>query len=141
MDAVEIHKKIISFLNEKGPSLPINISKSLGINSLFASAFLSELVNQNSIKVSNLKVGGSPLYYMEGQQKKLEDYYKYLHPREAEAYILLKQHKVLKDSDQDPVIRVALRSIRDFSHGFKIGEDIFWKFFLSSQEEVDDIFN
>ncbi|MEK6878425.1 MAG: hypothetical protein AABY22_02395, partial [Nanoarchaeota archaeon] len=128
-------------MNEKGPSLPINISKYLQINSLFASAFLSELVNQNAIRVSNMKVGGSPLYYIEGQQKKLEDYYKYLHPREAEAYILLKQYKVLKDSDQDPVIRVALRSIRDFSHGFKMGEDIYWKFFLVSQEEINEILN
>lgn len=141
MDASLIHKNIINFLNEKGPSLPINISKSLGINSLFTSAFLSELANQNIIKVSNLKVGGSPLYYIEGQQKKLEDYYKYLHPREAEAYILLKQYKVLKDNDQDPVTRVALRSIRDFSHGFKMGEDIYWKFFLASQEEVNEVLN
>ncbi|MEK6914675.1 MAG: hypothetical protein AABW83_03425 [Nanoarchaeota archaeon] len=141
MDAVEIHKKIINLLNEKGPSLPINIAKSVGITSLFVSAFLSELVNQNDIRVSNLKVGGSPLYYIEGQQKKLENYYKYLHPREAEAYMLLKQHKVLKDNDQDPVIRVALRSIKDFSYGFKIGDEIYWKFFSVSEEELNEIFN
>lgn len=139
MDAIQIHNKIISFLGEKGPSLPINIAKQLGITSLFISAFLSELVNQNLIKVSHLKVGGSPLYFLEGQQEKLENYYKYLHPREAEAYMLLKKYKVLKDNDQDPVDRVALRSIRDFSHGFKIGEEIYWRFFSATQEEINEI--
>lgn len=139
MDAAQIHNKIISFLKEKGPSLPINIAKELGITSLFTSAFLSELVNQNLIKASHLKVGGSPLYFLEGQQDKLENYYKYLHPREAEAYLLLKQYKVLKDADQDPVSRVALRSIRDFSYGFKIGEEIYWRFFSAIQEEINEI--
>lgn len=139
MDAVQIHNKIISFLGEKGPSLPINIAKQLGITSLFISAFLSELVNQNLIKVSHLKVGGSPLYFLEGQQEKLENYYRYLHPREAEAYMLLKQYKLLKDNDQDPVTRVALRSIRDFSHGFKMGEEIYWRFFSASHEEINEI--
>lgn len=139
MNAKEIHTKIINFLKDKGPSLPINLSKNLGISSLFASAFLSELVNQNLIKVSNLKIGGSPLYYLDGQEEKLENYYKYMHPREAEAYLLLKEHKILKDNDQDPVIRVALRAIKDFSYEFKIDNDLYWKFFSVNKEEVDKV--
>lgn len=141
MDPVETHEKIIGVLNEKGPSLPINIAKVLEISSLFISAFLSELTNQKRIQVSSLKVGGSPLYYMRGQEEKLEDYYKYLHPREAEAFLLLREHKVLKDSDQDPATRVALRSIKDFSVGFKMNEDIYWRFVSVPKEEVNAILN
>jgi len=136
MDPVETHEKIIGVLNEKGPSLPINIAKVLEISSLFISAFLSELTNQKRIQVSSLKVGGSPLYYMRGQEEKLEDYYKYLHPREAEAFLLLREHKVLKDSDQDPATRVALRSV-----GFKMNEDIYWRFVSVPKEEVNAILN
>ena len=141
MDPAETHEKIIGVLNEKGPSLPINIAKALEISSLFISAFLSELTNQKRIQVSSLKVGGSPLYYMRGQEEKLEDYYKYLHPREAEAFLLLREHKVLKDSDQDPATRVALRSIKDFSVGFKMNEDIYWRFVSVPKEEVNGILN
>ena len=141
MDPAETHEKIIGVLNEKGPSLPINIAKALEISSLFISAFLSELTNQKRIQVSSLKVGGSPLYYMRGQEEKLEDYYKYLHPREAEAFLLLREHKVLKDSDQDPATRVALRSIKDFSVGFKMNEDIYWRFVSVPKEEVNAILN
>ena len=141
MDPAETHEKIIGVLNEKGPSLPINIAKALEISSLFISAFLSELTNQKRIQVSSLKVGGSPLYYMRGQEEKLEDYYKYLHPREAEAFLLLREHKVLKDGDQDPATRVALRSIKDFSVGFKMNEDIYWRFVSVPKEEVNAILN
>ena len=72
MDANETHEKILDVLKEKGPSLPINIAKSLEMNSLFISAFLSELSSQNKVKISHLKVGGSPLYFLEGQEEKLE---------------------------------------------------------------------
>jgi hypothetical protein len=136
IETKETHDKIIKVLEEKGPSLPIQISKSIGISSLFTSAFLSELANEKRIKISHLKVGGSPLYFLEGQEKKLEDFYKYLHPKEAEAFLLLKKKKILKDSEQDPSIRVALRSIRDFSIGFKKEEEIYWRYMLTDEKEM-----
>jgi hypothetical protein len=138
METKEIHQKIISILKERGPSLPIQIAKETEMSSLFISAFLSELTNEKRIKVSNLKVGGSPLYYLEGQEEKLEQFYKYLHPKEAEAFLLLKEKKVLKDSDQEPAIRVALRSIRDFAVGFRKDEEIYWRFHSMSEEEIKE---
>ena len=141
MNPEETYEKIIGVLREKGPSLPINLAKALSISSLFISAFLSELTNQKRIKVSSLKVGGSPLYYLDGQHEKLEDYHKYLHPREAEAYLLLREHRVLKDRDQDPVVRVALRAIKDFSIGFRNNEEVYWRYFNIGQNEVDEILN
>ena len=139
MDTEETHEKIINLLKEKGPSLPINIAKAVEISSLFVSAFLSELTNQKRINVSSLKVGGSPLYYVSGQESKLENYYKYLHPRESEAFLLLREHRVLKDKDQDPATRVALRSIRDFSVGFKMNDEIYWRFVSVPKEDVEKI--
>jgi len=135
----ETHNKIIQLLEKNGPSLPVQISKQIGLNSLFISAFLSELLDSKMIKVSHLKVGGSPLYFLEGQEKQLEPYYKYLHPREAETFLFLKKHKLLKDSEQDPAIRVALRSIRDFAIGFKKQEEIYWRYYLISDQEIRDL--
>ncbi len=139
MQANETHEKIIEVLKNKGPSLPIQIAKELSINSLFISAFLSELADEKRIRVSHLKVGGSPLYFLEGQEEKLEPYYKYLHPKEAETFLLLKKNKLLKDSEQEPAIRVALRSIRDFAVGFKKNEEIYWKYILIPENEIREI--
>ena len=74
----ETHDKIVLVLEEKGPSLPIQISKEIGMSSLFISAFLSELTNEKRINVSHLKVGGSPLYFLNGQEEQLENFYKFL---------------------------------------------------------------
>lgn len=135
----ETHNKIISIIKERGPSLPIQIAKKLGMSSLFVSAFLSELAGENKLKISHLKVGGSPLYYLSGQETLLENFQEYLNNREIEAINLLKSNRVLKDSEQEPVVRVALRSLRDFSKGFKINDEIYWRFYNISEEQAIDL--
>lgn len=136
----EIHDKIIRIIQEKGPSLPIRISKQIGMSSLFISAFLAELTESKKVKMSNLKVGGSKLYHLPGQEEQLENFHKYLHTKEIEAFLLLKKKGILRDSEQEPAIRVALRSIRDFSRGFKHNNEIFWRYLtLSEQEAIDKI--
>ena len=139
MEVNNTDEKIIKILKENGPSLPIRLSKEIGMSSLFISAFLSGLVDDKRIKISNLKVGGSPLYFLDGQEEKLESFYKYLHPKEAEAFLLLKKNKILKDSVQAPAIRVALRSIRDFAIGFKKDDEIYWRYMLNPKEEAENI--
>ncbi len=139
MEVKETHEKILNILRQKGPSLPINISKQMGMNSLFVSAFLSEMVGEKRVKISHMKVGGSPLYFLDGQEEKLEGFSNYLPPRENEAFMLLKENKILKDDEQEPAIRVALRSISDFAVGFKQGEEIYWRYALVSEEEVREI--
>lgn len=136
MEIKETHNKIISILSRRGPSLPIQIAKEIGVSSLFVSAFLSELYNEKRIKISHLKVGGSPLYFIQGHEGRLENYCKFMHPKEIEAFLLLKNNKVLKDSEQEPAIRVALRSIRDFAISFKFGDEIYWRYFSISENEA-----
>lgn len=134
------HEKIIEIIKNKGPSLPINIAKELSMSSLFVSAFLSELIGEKRLKLSSLRVGGTPLYYIEGQENLLENFYKYLASKEIESYLLLKKYRVLKDSDQEPAIRVALRSIRDFAVGFKKDDDIYWRFYSVNRSELEEYF-
>jgi len=141
VDANLIKKRIIEILRNRGPTLPIQIARETKIDSLFISAFLSELLNEKKIKTSSLKVGGSSLYFLEGQEEQLEKFYNYLHPKESEAYLLLKNKKVLKDSEQEPAIRVALRAIKDFAVAFKIEEEIYWRYVHAKESEINDILN
>lgn len=136
----ETKKRILNLIQQKGPSLPVQISREIKMSTLFISAFLSELKDEKRIKISNLKVGGSPLYYLEGQETQLENFKQYLHQKEVEAFELLKKNKILKDSEQEPAIRVALRSIKDFSFSFKKDEDLFWRFLTVSEDEIKNIF-
>src|SRR3989344_4660714 len=135
-DHLQVKEKIISFIKMRGPSLPVHIGKEINTNILFTSAFLSELISEKRLKISNLKVGNSSLYFIPEQESLLEGFSQHLKSKEKEAFELLKQKKVLKDSEQHPAIRVALREIRDFAIPFKKDDQIYWKYLMVSDQEL-----
>jgi len=143
INAVELGRnkeRIVSFLRMRGPSLPVLIAREVKMEPLFVSAFLSELKNERKLKISNMKVGSSPLYFLEGQEGMLENFSEHLNSREREAFDLLRQEKVLPDAAQEPVVRVALRALKDFAIPVKIRIDgelkLFWKYFGLEDSEV-----
>ena len=134
---------ILNLVRQRGPILPVQVSKHINDNILMTSARLSELLSYKKIKISNIKVGGSPLYYFEGQEIKLQNYADNLGSKEKEAYNLLKEKKVLRDSALEPAIRVALRIIKDFSIPLQVNysgkTEIFWKWYLAQNNETQEI--
>jgi hypothetical protein len=138
MDAKE---KIIGFIRINGPSLPTGIAKKIEEDSFFVSAHLSELKEMGKIKISNVKVGGgSPLYYLPGQEAQLQKFSDNLGEKEKKVYDLLSQKKILRDSSLVPVFRAAIRSIKDFAFPFTVNingrKEIFWKWYTLANEEA-----
>jgi len=140
---METNERILILVREKGPILPVQIARETNDSILMASARLSELVSSKRIKISNLKVGSSPLYYSPGQENKLQNFADNLNEMEKKAYNLLLQNKVLRDSAQEPAIRVALRQIKDFTIPLQVNHgnrsEIFWKWYLSEDKEVESL--
>lgn len=139
---VERYKeRISSYLQTKGPSLPIHIANALGVSTIFASAFLGEMFSDRQLKMSSMRVGSSPIYYLAEQEAQLEQFVEYLNVREREALALLKDQKILKDEEQPPVVRVALRAIPDFAKSFSVRDGsevkVFWRYFTVSEAEAN----
>jgi len=136
-DTSPIKEKIISILRRNGPSLPVHIAREIDSSILFTSAFLSELVSEKRIKMSNLKIGNSRLYLIEGQENRIETYSHYLKSKEKEAFNLLKEKRFLRDSEQNPAIRVALKEIKDFAIPFQKPDtkELYWRFFTVPESE------
>jgi len=134
-DTTQVREKIISILKIRGPSLPVHIAKGTGLSMLFASAFLSELLSEKKIRITNMKVGSSPIYYIPGQEPMLERFSQHLKSKEKDAFVLLRDNRFLLDKEQDPAIRVALRMIRDFAVPFKRGDEIIWRHHTVSESE------
>ncbi len=136
-----ITDRVKQLVRMRGPLIPSQISKEIGTNILMASAILSELSSKNDVKISSVKIGGSPLYYVQGQEPKLQNYLGSLHQKEKEAFEQLKTSGVLKDRSLEPVIRVALRQIKDFAKPIEASMDgnveLFWKWYLLSNEEAE----
>ena len=135
--------KILEFVKQTGPVLPGQISKIIGTDMIMASAHLAELTATNKLKISTIKVGNSPLYYLAGQEQMLQKYTESMNDKEKKAYDLLQQDKILRDSEQEPVIRVALREIKDFAIPLNVNHDNnverFWKWYLANDQETEQL--
>jgi len=133
--------RILAIIRQKGPVIPVHVSREINTSILMASALLSELVKNKQVLISTIKIGSSPLYYTTGQEQKLQQYSNHLSAREREAYELIKQKLVLQDSKQQPVTRAALRQIRDFAKPIEVTiegkNELFWKWYLASATDVE----
>ncbi len=145
MDVDEKKRKIIELIKQRGPSLPVHVARGTELSMLFASAILSEMVSNKLLNVSNLKVGGSPLYYLSGQDELLENFSSYLSGKEKDAFLLIKKHNLLEDAKLQPAYRVAIRSIKDFAIPLSAktpdGEKIFWCFHSFPKEKAIEKIN
>lgn len=136
----EIKKKIIETIKTDGPRLPVQIAKAVQLSPVFASAILSELVGAKKVKMSHLKYGASSLYVLPGEEQRLEAFVEEnMGGMEKNAYKLLKEEKILEDIKQEPAIRVALRSIKDFATPITFEDKMFWKYNFISSEEAREI--
>lgn len=142
IDVGEIKKKILGFIEDNGPVLPISLVKHLDLEPVFVSAILAELTHEKRIKTTYLKVGSSCLYYLEGQERLLEESAdKYLGGVEKDVFLLLRKQGVILDDKQTPAFRVALRNLRDFAFSFNYNNQIHWRYFLLNDEEVNSLLN
>ena len=92
----ELKQKAIKYLEINGPTIPVRIGKELGVDPMWAGAILSELLQHHNIKFTSMKVGSTPIYYLEGQEKQLEKFAdEHLKDIPKKAYLLLKQKIIL----------------------------------------------
>src|SRR3989344_3284935 len=138
-----VEDDILALMQLKGPVLPADVAKQIKTNILLASAYLSELASRKKLKISSLKVGGSPVYFLVGQEEKLERFASNLNDKDLRAYEMLKQKVVLRDSHMTPLVRVALRSIKDFAMPINVTfgntQELFWKWHSSTESDVKQL--
>ncbi|HSU73157.1 MAG TPA: hypothetical protein VLJ21_04900 [Candidatus Binatia bacterium] len=128
---VDYRDTVLAFVRSKGPVLPVQIAKELRTEILMASAMLSEMTSKGTLRVSHLKIGGSPLYYIPGQEAMLLGFTKNLNEKDQRTLEFLRDNKVVRDQDQDALTRVSLRGIKDFAQPLNVTHagttEIFWK--------------
>jgi len=138
---MDVREKIIAFIKIRGPVLPVQVSKEIKLDILMSSAYLSELVSNKKLKISYLKIGGSPLYYAQGQEAKLQNFTSNLHEKEKRIYELLSQKKILRDNELEPLSRATIRQIKDFAVPLQVNYqgnvEVFWKWHLLPTEEAE----
>jgi hypothetical protein len=136
-------QKVLDAMRISGPTLPAKVAKLLSTDTIMASAVLSDLASFKKIKISYIKVGSSPLYYLPGQEHMLQNFKSNLNEKDQRTLEALKQRKIIRDREADPLTRVSLREIRDFAVPLNVnlnGQiELFWKWHLITNEEADAI--
>jgi hypothetical protein len=136
-------EKIITLIRSKGPVIPKDISKNLKLDTVFAGAYLSELVENKKLNITTLKMGGSPFYYLSEQKQQLHELSKYLDNKDKPTFDLLKKNLILRDNELQPITRVSLRSMKDFAIPLTVnlpkGQELFWKWYLTTKEEAETL--
>ncbi len=135
--------KILHFLQMTGPTIPGKVAKHIHTEILFASAHLSDLSAQGKVKISHLKIGGSPLYYLSGQEEHLFGFAQNnLNPKDFRTLQLLKEKRVLREKEQELFTKVSLRSLQDFAIPLYVTvsdkTELFWKWHLLPEEETNN---
>ncbi|MCF7798668.1 hypothetical protein K9M74_02085 [Candidatus Woesearchaeota archaeon] len=135
--------KILALLKSKGPLVPNDIKKVLGADTMIVGAVLSDLAGRGFVKISHLKKGGSPFYYLEGQEAQLEKFTEYLNPKDQKTQQLLKEQQILRDHSLELFYRVSIRQIKDFAKSFTMqttnGDVLFWRYYLLSETDAKNI--
>ena len=136
--------QILSFLRTTGPTIPSKVAKVIATEIYLASAHLSDLSSQGKVKISHLKIGGSPLYYLPGQEEKLYSFAAgNMNPKDLIVLDRLKDSKVLREMDLDLLSKVALRSLKDFAIPLNVrtsaGSELFWKWHLLPEGDTNSI--
>ncbi len=138
----ELKDKILNYVRVNGPVLPVKISKLIERDVMFASALLAEFVSNKVMYLTRAKIGGSPVYYVKGQEEKLQYLREHLSEKLGKIFDLLKEEKVLRDINLDPWQRVAVREIPDFAKRLDVRIDgnveVFWKWYLLNDERAKD---
>ncbi|MBI4145031.1 hypothetical protein HY493_02390 [Candidatus Woesearchaeota archaeon] len=137
---VDYRDQVLSYIRARGPVLPMHIAKEMHTNILMASAMLSEMSSKGTVKISFLKVGGSPLYYAPGQEGMLLSFAQNLNEKDRRTLELVQTAKVVRDGDQDALTRVSLRNLKDFAHPLNVTHEgvteIFWKWYGLNDTEA-----
>jgi len=136
-------EQIITIIRNNGPLLPAKLAKSIGTDILIASAHLAYLVDSKKVLISKIKVGGSPVYYIDGQQERLQEFSSNLNEKDQKTLHILKSKKILRDDQQEPLTRLSLRIIKDFAIPLQVtakGQKIlFWKWYLISNKDAEGL--
>ena len=135
---------VLKIVQMRGPIIPNELKKIIKAgDTILLGALLSELKIEGKIRVSHTKVGSSPAYYMPGTEERLQNLMKHLNEKDRQTAELLRQKKIIKDSDQSPLVRVSLRSIRDFAKPLEVRvkghREIYWKWYLLSTKEAREM--
>ena len=139
---MEYREQILA-LAKNTPLLPTQVAKALNTNGILAGAMLSEMCSKGMLKTTTLKIGGSPLYIIPGNETQLLNYLNNLNEKDKRTAEKLQNEKIIRATETDPLTRVSLSQIKDYSIPLTVKyhetQETFYKWFQITDKEAEDL--
>ncbi len=136
-----MQEKILDVLRRGGPQVAPKVAREVKGEAIIVSAYLSELKASGKVKISQMKIGTSPLYYLPGQEKQLVLFADRLNPKDRSVFDKLEQLKVLREAQLDLLGKVALRKMKDFAIPLQVSiggqTELFWRWYMLDPAETN----
>ena len=136
-------QQVVGLLRSKGPLVVNDIRKALKTDSFLVGATLSSLLSRKVVKVTHLKKGSSPFYYVPTQEPLLEKFIDQHNSKDQAAIQKLRESQVLRDRDLELIDRVALRQVKDFAKEVVAqvpgGQILFWRYYLLTEAQAIEL--
>jgi len=130
-------EKILAVIEKVGPVQPLDVRRELGEgDTMLIGAIASEMVASGMIAITKTKRGGSPFYYNPQHPASLERLNEYLNEKDQRTFVKLREAKVLREDAVDPLTRVSLSNIPDFSRSFTVDNVRYWRYYLVPEAEA-----
>ena len=127
-------EQILRLLSYTGPSIGSQLATKINEDSLLTSAFLSDLVRRDKIKISKFKTASGPFYYLKGQEEMLVQLtIKEMNHKDRPTLIRLQENGVLQDNEMDLLGRVSIRKYPDLAIPMQVTIEgtpiLYWRWF------------
>lgn len=130
-------EKVLAAIDRVGPVQPLDLVRALKEgDSVLLGAILSELAANQHVAISKTKRGGSPFYYLPAKPETLEAIAQFLKEKDRRTFAYLREQGVVREDALDPLTRVSLGNIPDFSRRFLVGDVAFWRYYLIPEDEA-----
>lgn len=129
--------EVLDAIKRYGPLQPIEVRRKIGKGeSTMIGATLSELAYHKRVSITKVKRGSSPYYYDPGNIASLEKVAHALGEKDKRTFDLLQKKRVINPETVDPLTRVSLGNIPDFSKSFEHNGKQYYRYFLVSENEA-----
>ena len=134
-------EKVLAVIERLGPVQPLDVRRELREgDTVLIGAILSEMAANGAVAISKTKRGGSPFYYDPRKPETLAATAQHLGEKDKRTFDRLLADGVLREDELDPLTRVSLANIPDFSRRFVValnGADVvFWRYYLVPEEDA-----
>lgn len=135
---------VLRVVEQYGPIIPNKIKQKLEAgDATMINVYLSNLREEGKIRFTKLQLGSSKFAYTKKQKPELETLIQHLNEKDRRTANLLKEKKILRKKEQEPLVRVGLEQIKDFAIPIKVHvnqeEEIFYRYFLVEPEDAQKL--